>query len=69
MTWGRADAPKLASLLAFATHPQERARELERALLAPELPAALPFELRDFLRLDFGGHEADWGSVATGELA
>src|SRR6516164_3829323 len=30
----RADAPKLASLLAFAIHPQERARELERSLLA-----------------------------------
>jgi hypothetical protein len=51
----RADAPKLASLLAFATRPQERARELERALLAPELPAALPFELRDFLLLERTG--------------
>src|SRR5262249_34536655 len=45
----RADAPKLASLLAFATRPQERARELERALLAADLPPALPIELRDFL--------------------
>jgi hypothetical protein len=48
----RADAPKLASLLAFATRPQERARELERALLAPELPAALAVDLRDFLLLE-----------------
>jgi hypothetical protein len=44
----RADAPKLASLLAFATRPQERARELERSLLAPDLPATLPVDLRDF---------------------
>jgi hypothetical protein len=59
----RADAPKLASLLAFATRPQERARELERALLAPELPAALPFELRDFLLLErSGARSADLGA-------
>jgi hypothetical protein len=59
----RADAPKLASLLAFATHPQERARELERALLAPELPAALPFELRDFLLLErTGARSTDLGA-------
>ena len=51
----RADTPKLASLLAFATRPQERARELERSLLAPELPAALPFDLRDFLLLERTG--------------
>jgi hypothetical protein len=54
----RADAPKLASLLAFATRPQERARELERALLAPDLPAALPFDLRDFLLLERTGARA-----------
>jgi len=51
----RADAPKLASLLTFATRPQERARELERALLAPELPAALAVDLRDFLLLERTG--------------
>jgi hypothetical protein len=51
----RADAPKLASLLAFATRPQERARELEKALLAPDLPPTLPFELRDFLLLERSG--------------
>ena len=51
----RAEAPKLASLLAFATRPQERARELERALLAPELPAALAVDLRDFLLLERTG--------------
>src|SRR5262249_5887731 len=45
----RADAPKLASLLAFATHPQERARELERSLLAADLPPTLAVDLRDFL--------------------
>src|SRR6516165_4038690 len=51
----RAEAPKLASLLAFATRPQERARGLERALLAPELPAALAVDLRDFLLLERTG--------------
>ena len=51
----RAEAPKLASLLAFATRPQERALELERALLAPDLPPALAVELRDFLLLERTG--------------
>jgi hypothetical protein len=51
----RADAPKLASLLAFAIHPQERARELERALLAPDLPNTLAVDLRDFLLLERTG--------------
>ena len=51
----RADAPKLASLLAFATRPKERALELERALLAPDLPPALAVELRDFLLLERTG--------------
>jgi len=51
----RAEVPKLASLLAFATRPQERARELERALLAPDLPNALPVDLRDFLLLERTG--------------
>ena len=51
----RADAPKLASLLAFATRPQERALELEQALLAPDLPPALAVELRDFLLLERTG--------------
>jgi hypothetical protein len=51
----RADAPKLASMLAFATRPQERARELERSLLAPDLPPALPVDLRDFLLLERTG--------------
>src|SRR5262249_20964345 len=54
----RADAPKLASLLAFATRPQEQARELERALLAPDLPNALPVDLRDFLLLERTGTRA-----------
>jgi hypothetical protein len=51
----RADAPKLTSLLAFATRPQERAQELERALLAPDLPPTLAVELRDFLLLERTG--------------
>jgi hypothetical protein len=51
----RADAPKLAALLAFATRPQERARELERALLAPDLPPTLAVELRDLLLLERTG--------------
>jgi hypothetical protein len=59
----RAEAPKLASLLAFATRPQERARELERALLAPDLPPALPVDLRDFLLLErTGTRTADLGA-------
>jgi hypothetical protein len=51
----RAEAPKLASLLAFATRPRERARELERALLASDLPGALAVELRDLLLLERTG--------------
>ena len=51
----RAEAPKLASLLAFATRPRERAPELERALLAPDLSPALAVELRDFLLLERTG--------------
>ena len=51
----RADAPKLASLLAFAIHPQERARELERSLLAADLPPSLAVDLRDFLLLERSG--------------
>src|SRR5262245_2309576 len=59
----RADAPKLASLLAFAARPQERARELERSLLAADLPGALPVELRDFLLLErTGARTTDLGA-------
>jgi hypothetical protein len=54
----RADAPKLASLLAFAIHPQERAQELERALLAPDLPDTLAANVSDFLLLERGGTRA-----------
>ncbi len=58
-----AEAPKLTSLLAFATRPQERARELERALLAPDLPNALAIELRDFLLLErTGARHTDLGA-------
>ena len=45
----------MAALLAFAARPQERALELERALLAPDLPPALAVELRDFLLLERTG--------------
>jgi hypothetical protein len=59
----RVEAPKLASLLAFATRPQGRARELERALLAPDLPNALAIELRDFLLLErTGARHTDLGA-------
>ena len=51
----RAEAPKLAALLAFATRPRERAQELEQALLAPDLPGALAVELRDLLLLERSG--------------
>jgi hypothetical protein len=51
----RAEAPKLASLLAFATRPRERAQELEQTLLARDLPPALAVELRDFLLLERSG--------------
>jgi hypothetical protein len=51
----RAEAPKLASLLAFAARPRERAIELERALLAADPPPTLAVELRDFLLLERTG--------------
>ncbi len=43
----RADAPRLASLLAFATRPQQRAQELAKSLLAADLPASLAVDLHD----------------------
>src|SRR5262249_31217506 len=51
----RAEAPKLASLLVFATRPRERAIELERALLAADLSPTLAVELRDLLLLERTG--------------
>src|SRR6516162_9612063 len=39
----------------FAIHPQERARELERSLLAADLPPSLAVDLRDFLLLERSG--------------
>jgi hypothetical protein len=51
----RDDAAKLASLLAFATEPRERAQTLERSLLAAELPASLAPDLHDFRDLERTG--------------
>src|ERR1019366_3018599 len=42
-----ADAPHLASLLAFGTQPQQRAQELAKSLLGAELPASLAVDLHD----------------------
>jgi hypothetical protein len=50
-----ADAPRLASMLAFATRPQQRAQELAQALLAAELPATLAVDLHDLVDLERSG--------------
>ena len=50
-----ADAPRLASMLAFATRPQQRAQELAQALLAAELPATLAVDLHDLVDLERTG--------------
>jgi Fe-S-cluster formation regulator IscX/YfhJ len=51
----RADAPRLASLLAFGTEPAERAQELAKALLAAELPTSLAVDLHDLKDLERTG--------------
>jgi hypothetical protein len=51
----RADATKLASMLAFATRPQERAQELARSLLAADLPATLAADIHDLRDLERTG--------------
>jgi hypothetical protein len=51
----RADAPRLASMLAFATRPQQRAQELAQALLADALPASLAVDLHDLVDLERTG--------------
>jgi hypothetical protein len=51
----RDDAPRLASMLAFGTRPEERAQELARSLLAADLPATLAVDLHDFADLERSG--------------
>jgi hypothetical protein len=51
----RGEAPRLASMLAFATRPQERARELARSLLAADLPDTLAADLHDLEDLERSG--------------
>ena len=51
----RADAPKLASMLAFATRPQQRAQELAASLLAADLPATLAVDIHDLRDLERTG--------------
>ena len=50
-----ADAPHLASMLAFATRPQQRAQELAQALLAAEPPATLAVDLHDLEDMERSG--------------
>jgi hypothetical protein len=50
-----ADAPRLASMLAFATQPQQRAQELAKSLLGADLPASLAFDLHDLVDLERTG--------------
>jgi hypothetical protein len=59
----RADAPRLASMLAFRTQPQQRAQELAKSLLAADLPASLAADLRDLRDLErFGMRYTDVGA-------
>jgi hypothetical protein len=51
----RADAAKLASMLAFATRPRERAQELAKSLLAADLPATLAADVHDLRDLERSG--------------
>jgi len=50
-----ADAPRLASMLAFGTRPKERAQELAASLLGAELPATLAFDVHDLRDLERSG--------------
>ena len=50
-----ADAPRLASMLAFGTRPQQRAHELATSLLAANLPATLAVDLHDLADLERTG--------------
>ena len=50
-----ADAPRLASMLAFATRPQQRAQELAQSLLAADLPASLAVDVHDLRDMERTG--------------
>jgi hypothetical protein len=50
-----ADAPRLTSMLVFATQPQQRAQELAKSLLGADLPASLAVDLHDLKDLERGG--------------
>jgi hypothetical protein len=49
------DAPRLASMLAFGTRPQQRAQELATSLLGTDLPASLAVDLHDLVDLERTG--------------
>jgi hypothetical protein len=49
------DVPRLASMLAFGTRPQERAQELAKAVLGAELPATLAVDIHDLRDLERTG--------------
>ena len=51
----RDDAPRLASMLAFGTRPQERAQELAVSLVGANLPATLAPDLHDLEDLERTG--------------
>ena len=51
----RDQAPRLDSMLAFGTRPQERAQELAHSLLSADLPATLAVDLHDFRDLERTG--------------
>jgi hypothetical protein len=50
-----ADAPRLTSLLAFGTQPQQRAQVLAESLLGADLPASLAVDLHDLEDLERTG--------------
>jgi hypothetical protein len=50
-----ADAPRLASMLAFGAQPQQRAQELAKSLLGGDLPASLAVDLHDLVDLERTG--------------
>jgi len=49
------DVPRLASMLAFGTRPQERAQELAKAVLGAELPPTLAVDIHDLRDLERTG--------------
>ena len=49
------DVPRLASMLAFGTRPQERAQELAKVLLGGDLPTTLAVDVHDLKDLERSG--------------